>query len=184
GLEHGLIELAKLRASQINGCAHCIDMHTKELRADGESEQRLYLLAAWRESPFYSERERAALAWTEALTLVTDGHMPDDVYETAHAQFSEEELVHLSVAVVAINGANRLNIAFRRVPGAYRAQVPAAECWPPAVPLAPAPARASPPRGCRRIARRNGPPAAPAPTSCRSRTTVTPISAGTTHSAG
>jgi len=102
-------------------------MHTKELRADGESEQRLYLLAAWRESPFYSERERAALAWTEALTLVTDGHVPDDVYETARAQFSEEELVNLSVAVVAINGANRLNIAFRTVPGSYRAKVRAAE---------------------------------------------------------
>jgi len=127
GLEHGLLELVKLRASQINGCAHCIDMHTKELRAAGEDEQRLYLLNAWRESPFYSERERAALAWTEALTLVTDGHVPDDVYETARAQFSEAELVNLSVAIVAINGANRLNIAFRTVPGAYRAKVRAAE---------------------------------------------------------
>jgi AhpD family alkylhydroperoxidase len=126
GLEHGLLELVKLRASQINGCAHCIDMHTKELRADGETEQRLYLLDAWRESPFYSERERAALAWTEALTRVTDGHVPDDVYETARRQFSEEELANLSVAIVAINGANRLNIAFRTVPGAYRAKVRAA----------------------------------------------------------
>ena len=127
GLEHSLLELIKLRASQINGCAHCIDMHTKELRAAGEDEQRLYLLNAWRESPFYSERERAALAWTEALTLVTHGHVPDDVYETARAQFSEAELVNLSVAIVAINGANRLNIAFRTVPGAYRAKVRAAE---------------------------------------------------------
>jgi AhpD family alkylhydroperoxidase len=126
GLEHGLLELVKLRASQINGCAHCIDMHTKELRADGETEQRLYLLDAWRESPFYSERERAALAWTEALTLVTDGHVPDDVYETARAQFGEEELANLSIAIVAINGANRLNIAFRTVPGSYRAKVRAA----------------------------------------------------------
>jgi AhpD family alkylhydroperoxidase len=126
GLEHGLLELVKLRASQVNGCAHCIDMHTNELRADGETEQRLYLLDAWRESPFYSERERAALAWTEALTRVTDGHVPDDVYETARRQFSEEELANLSVAIVAINGANRLNIAFRTVPGSYRAKVRAA----------------------------------------------------------
>jgi len=126
GLEHGLLELVKLRASQINGCAHCIDMHTKELRADGETEQRLYLLDAWRESPFYSERERAALAWTEALTLITDGHVPDDVYEKARAQFDEQELANLSLAIVAINGANRLNIAFRTVPGSYRAKVRAA----------------------------------------------------------
>lgn len=120
GLEHTLLELVKLRASQINGCAHCIDMHTKELRADGESEQRLYLLNAWRESPFYSDRERAALAWTEVLTLLTDGHVPDGVYDIARTQFSEEELVNLTMAVVAINGANRLNIAFRTVPGSYR----------------------------------------------------------------
>ena len=122
GLEHSLLELVKLRASQINRCAHCIDMHAKELRAAGESEQRIYLLDAWQESPFYSERERAALAWTEALTLVTDGHVPDDVYAQARAAFSEEELVNLSLAVVAINGANRLNIAFRTVPGSYRAR--------------------------------------------------------------
>jgi AhpD family alkylhydroperoxidase len=127
GLEHGLLELIKLRASQINGCAHCIDMHTKELRAAGEGEQRLYLLDAWRESPFYSERERAALAWTEAVTLVTEGHVPDDVYATARAQFSEEELVNLTMAIIAINGANRLNIAFRTVPGSYQAKVRAAE---------------------------------------------------------
>jgi AhpD family alkylhydroperoxidase len=122
GLEHSLLELMKLRASQINGCAHCIDMHTKELRADGESEQRLYLLSAWRESPFYSDRERAALAWTEALTLVTEGHVPDEVYALARAQFNEEELANLTFAIVAINGANRINIAFRTVPGSYRAR--------------------------------------------------------------
>ena len=121
GLERKLLELVKLRASQINGCAQCIDMHTKELRADGESEQRLYLLCAWRESPFYNDRERAALAWTEALTLVTNGHVPDEVYEAARAQFSEEALANLTLAIVAINGANRLNIAFRTVPGNYRA---------------------------------------------------------------
>ena len=127
GLEHTLLELVKLRASQINGCAHCIDMHTKELRAAGEPEQRLYLLNAWQESPLYSERERAALGWTEALTLVTAGHVPDEVYAAARAQFSEEELANLTVAIVAINGANRLNIAFRTVPGAYRAKARAAE---------------------------------------------------------
>jgi AhpD family alkylhydroperoxidase len=120
GLEHSLLELVKLRASQINGCAHCIDMHTKELRADGESEQRLYLLNAWEESPFYSDRERAALAWTEALTLVTEGHVPDEAYELARAQFSEQELANLTFAIVAINGANRINIAFRTVPGSYQ----------------------------------------------------------------
>jgi AhpD family alkylhydroperoxidase len=127
GLDHGLLELMKLRASQLNGCAHCIDMHTKELRADGESEQRLYLLNAWRESPFYSERERAALAWTEALTLVTEGRVPDEVYEEASRQFNQEELVNLTIAVVAINGANRLNIAFRTVPGSHQARRRAAE---------------------------------------------------------
>ena len=120
GLDHMLLELVKLRASQINGCAHCIDMHTKELRAGGESEQRLYLLNAWEESPFYSDRERAALAWTEALTLITEGHVPDEVYEQARTQFSEEELANLTLAIVAINGANRLNIAFRTVPGSYQ----------------------------------------------------------------
>jgi AhpD family alkylhydroperoxidase len=127
GLEHSLLELVKLRASQINGCAHCIDMHSKELRADGESEQRLYLLDAWRESPQFSERERAALAWTEAVTLVANGHVPDDVYEQARAQFSEQEIVNLTLALVAINGANRLNIAFRTVPGSHQARRRAAE---------------------------------------------------------
>jgi len=123
GLEHTLLELVKLRASQLNGCAHCIDMHTKELRAAGESEQRLYLLDAWEESPFYTDRERAALAWTEALTLITEGHVPDAVYELARTQFDEQELANLTLAIVAINGANRLNIAFRTVPGSYRARV-------------------------------------------------------------
>ena len=121
GLEHTLLELVKLRASQINGCAHCIDMHTKELRAAGESEQRLYLLNAWQEAPFYSARERAALAWTEALTLITQGHVTDAVYEQARDEFDEQELANLTLAIVAINGANRLNIAFRTVPGSYRA---------------------------------------------------------------
>ena len=120
GLDHQLLELVNLRASQINGCAHCIDMHVKELRAAGESEQRIYLLDAWRESPLYTARERAALAWTEALTLVAEGHVPDAVYDEARAQFGEAELVNLSLAIVAINGANRLNIAFRTVPGSYQ----------------------------------------------------------------
>jgi AhpD family alkylhydroperoxidase len=127
GLDHSLMELVKLRASQINGCAHCMDMHTKELRADGESEQKLYLLSAWRESPFYTERERAALAWTEAVTLVASSQVPDDVYDEARKQFSEEELVNLTFALIAINGANRLNVAFRTVPGSYQPRRRAAE---------------------------------------------------------
>jgi AhpD family alkylhydroperoxidase len=127
GLDHSLLELVKLRASQLNGCAHCIDMHTKELRADGESEQRLYLLNAWRESPFYTERERAALGWTEAVTLLPDRQVADDVYDAARKQFSEEELVNLTLALVAINGANRLNIAFRTVPGSHQVRRRAAE---------------------------------------------------------
>jgi AhpD family alkylhydroperoxidase len=119
GLEKTLLELVKLRASQINGCGHCLDMHWKELRAAGEPEQRLYLLDAWRESPVYSDRERAALAWTEAVTLVTGG-VPDDVYEQARQQFTEGELANLTLAIVAINGNNRINIAFRTVPGEYQ----------------------------------------------------------------
>ncbi|HWH68738.1 MAG TPA: carboxymuconolactone decarboxylase family protein [Candidatus Sulfotelmatobacter sp.] len=122
GLPENLLHLLKLRVSQINGCAYCIDMHSKDLRAAGESEQRLYLLDAWREAPFYTERERAALAWAEAVTLVTEGHVPDDVYEQARAQFSEEELVNLTMAVVTINSWNRLSIAFRSVAGAYQPQ--------------------------------------------------------------
>ena len=120
GLEAQLLHLLEFRVSQINGCAYCLDMHSKDLRAAGESEQRLYLLDAWRESPFYTERERAALAWAEAVTLVTEGHVPDEVYDQARAQFGEEELVNLTLAVVAINGWNRLNIAFRTTPGSYQ----------------------------------------------------------------
>jgi AhpD family alkylhydroperoxidase len=126
-LDRGLLELIKLRASQINGCAHCIDMHAKELRADGESEQRLDLLSAWREAPFYSERERAALAWTEAVTLVAQSQVPDEVYEQARKAFTETELVELTLAIVAINGANRLNVAFRTVPGSHQVRRRAAE---------------------------------------------------------
>jgi AhpD family alkylhydroperoxidase len=119
GLEPSLLELVKTRASQINGCAFCIDMHTKDARAAGESEQRLYGLSAWREAPFYSDRERAALDWTEAVTLVADGHVPDAVYESVRRHFSEQELANLTVAVIAINGWNRLAIAFRTVAGTY-----------------------------------------------------------------
>src|SRR4051812_35627368 len=120
GLEHSLLDLVKTRASQINGCAMCIDMHTKEARARGESEQRLYLLNAWRETPFYTDRERAALLWTEALTLIAEDRVPDDVYEAVRPWFSEEELVDLTMAVVAINSWNRLNVALRSVPGGYQ----------------------------------------------------------------
>lgn len=115
GLEHSLLELVKMRASQINGCAYCVDMHSKEARKDGESEQRLYLLSAWRESPLYSDRERAALAWTEALTLIAQTHAPDEVYDEARRHFTEAETVRLSVLVVTINGWNRLAIASRSV---------------------------------------------------------------------
>jgi AhpD family alkylhydroperoxidase len=119
-LEPSLLELVKMRASQINGCAYCLDMHSKDARAAGESEQRLYALNAWRETPFFTDRERAALAWTEAVTLVHQGHVPDDVYAEARQRFSEEELVNLTLAIVAINGWNRLAIAFRAVPGEYK----------------------------------------------------------------
>ena len=120
GLEPSLVDLVKLRASLINGCAYCIDMHTKDARARGESEQRLYALSAWRETPFYTERERAALAWTEAVTLVSESHVPDAVYEEAHQQFGEKELTDLTLAVIAINGWNRLAISFRTEPGTYQ----------------------------------------------------------------
>ena len=119
GLEKGLLDLVYFRVSQINGCAYCLDMHSKDLRADGESEQRLYGLEAWRESPFYSDRERAALAWAEAVTTLSGKEVPDDVYDQARAQFSEAELVNLTLAVITINGWNRLNIAFRTTPGTY-----------------------------------------------------------------
>lgn len=120
GLEAPLLELVKTRASQINGCAFCLDMHTKDARARGETEQRLYALSAWRETPFYTDRERAALAWTDAVTLVSETHVPDDVYEQARAQFSEEELANLTLAIIAINGWNRFAISFRTVPGTYQ----------------------------------------------------------------
>jgi AhpD family alkylhydroperoxidase len=120
GLEAGLLNLVQLRASQLNGCAYCIDMHWKDLRAAGEGEQRLYGLAAWRESPYYSDRERAALAWTEAVTLITAGHVEDAVHEAVRPHFSEKELCDLTLAVAAINAWNRLAIASRTVPGTYR----------------------------------------------------------------
>jgi AhpD family alkylhydroperoxidase len=119
GLDRGLLDLVRMRASQINGCAYCLDMHSKDARANGETEQRLYGLNAWRETPYYSAGERAALEWTEALTLVSETHAPDEVYERVREQFSENELVHLTLAIVSINGWNRLNIAAQTVPGGY-----------------------------------------------------------------
>ena len=116
GLEVSLLELVKLRASQINGCAFCLDMHTRDARKLGESEERIYMLDAWRESPLYSDRERAALAWTESLTLVASTRAPDDVYDMVKAAFSDEEQVKLTMAIVTINCWNRLNVAFRTVP--------------------------------------------------------------------
>jgi AhpD family alkylhydroperoxidase len=120
GLEECLMTLIDFRASQINGCAYCLDMHSKDLRAAGETEQRLYSVDAWRECPYYTDRERAALEWTEALTMITDGHVPDEVYENVRRQFNDNELSNLTLAVAAINGWNRLNIAARTVPGDYR----------------------------------------------------------------
>jgi AhpD family alkylhydroperoxidase len=119
GFDDKLLDLVRMRASQLNGCSYCLDMHSKDARAAGETEQRLYGLDAWRETPYYSARERAALEWTEALTLVAETHAPNDVYERVREQFSEDELVHLSLANVAINGWNRLNIAAGTVPGGY-----------------------------------------------------------------
>lgn len=121
GLESRLLHLVKVRASQINGCAQCLDMHTKDARAEGESEQRLYALNAWRETPFFDARERAALEWTEAVTRVAESHVPDDVYELVRQHFTEQELVDLTLGITNINAWNRLNIAFRTVPGIYRA---------------------------------------------------------------
>jgi AhpD family alkylhydroperoxidase len=123
GLDAALLHLIKLRASQINGCAYCLDMHWKDLRAIGETEQRLYSLDAWRECPYYSDRERAALAWTEAVTRVADGHVPDAVYDEARTHFSEKELADLTLAVAAINAWNRLAIAARVEPGLYKPAV-------------------------------------------------------------
>lgn len=120
GLEHSLLELVKLRASQINGCAYCVDMHTKDARALGETEQRLYCLSVWRETPFYTERERAALEWTEALTLISETHVPDEIYEAVRPHFSDRELADLTLAIVLINGWNRFAIAFRSEVGTYQ----------------------------------------------------------------
>lgn len=120
GLEESLIHLIKLRASQINGCAYCLDMHWKDLRAIGEKEQRLYSLDAWRESPYYTDRERAALTWTEAVTLIADSHVPDAVYEEVRPHFSEKELSDLTLAVATINAWNRLSISARTVPSTYQ----------------------------------------------------------------
>ena len=116
GLEQSLIELVKTRASQINGCAFCINMHTQDARKHGETEQRLYLLNAWRESPVYTDRERAALAWTEAVTRISETHAPDDVYEEVRAQFSEADTVNLTMLIATINAWNRIAISFRAVP--------------------------------------------------------------------
>ncbi|MGH7071459.1 MAG: carboxymuconolactone decarboxylase family protein [Acetobacteraceae bacterium] len=120
GLEHSLLELVKTRASQINGCAHCLDMHTKDARAAGETEQRLYVLAAWREAPFYTPRERAALAWTEAVTGISAGSIEDALYQDVRRHFSEKEIVDLTFAMIAINGWNRLAIPFRAPVGSYQ----------------------------------------------------------------
>jgi AhpD family alkylhydroperoxidase len=121
GLEQSLIELVLMRVSQLNGCAYCLDMHSKDARAAGETEQRLYLLQAWREAPFYSARERAALAWCEAVTKLDPVHgVPDEVYEEARAQFSEEGLIDLNMAVILINGWNRIAIPSRTDAGSYK----------------------------------------------------------------
>jgi len=120
GIESNLLELVKLRASQINHCAYCIDMHWKDLRAAGETEQRLYGLSAWEESPYYTDRERAALAWTEAVTVMTDGFIPDSVYEAVRPHFSEKELVDLTVAIATINSWNRMSVGFRSKAGDYQ----------------------------------------------------------------
>lgn len=119
-LEKPLIELMKMRASQINGCAYCIDMHSKDARAAGESEQRLYALDAWRETPFYTERERAALAWTEAVTLLQQGHVPDEVFEEVRQQFKDNEIADLTLVTATINAWNRIAISLRAVPGTYQ----------------------------------------------------------------
>jgi AhpD family alkylhydroperoxidase len=122
GLERSLLFLIQLRASQINGCAYCLDMHWKDLRAIGETEQRLYSLDAWRECPYYTDRERAALAWAEAVTRITEGHVPDAVYEEVRPHFTEKELSDLTFALATINAWNRLAIASRTVPGGYKSQ--------------------------------------------------------------
>lgn len=118
-LEPGLLELVRLRSSMINGCAYCVDMHTKDARAAGESEQRLYAVSVWREAPFFSARERAALAWTDAVTQVSADHVPDELYRATREQFNEKELVDLTMAIIAINSWNRLAISFRTLAGTY-----------------------------------------------------------------
>jgi len=125
-LDKRLFELVKIRASQINGCAYCLDMHTKDARAAGESEQRIYALSAWRETPFFNDRERAALEWTEAVTLVGETHVPDELYARVSTQFTEDELVALTFGVVVINSWNRLAISFRPVVGSYEPAAAAA----------------------------------------------------------
>ena len=119
-LEPSLFHLVQIRASQINGCAYCIDMHTKDARVAGETEQRIYALNAWRETPFFSDRERAALEWTEAVTRVGDTHVPDEIYQRAAAQFNESELVALTFGVIVINSWNRLAVSFRAPVGTYQ----------------------------------------------------------------
>jgi len=120
GLDTKLLELVRMRASQLNGCAYCLDMHSKDARAEGETEQRIYELNAWRETPFYSDRERAALEWTEAVTLVSETHVPDDVYERVRRHFNQDEIANLTLAIATINVWNRLAISFRTVPGTYQ----------------------------------------------------------------
>lgn len=119
-LDPVIFELVKMRASQINRCAFCLDMHSKDARAEGETEQRLYLLNAWREAPFYSDKERAALEWTEALTLIHENHITDDFYEEINRHFTEEEMMALTMTIIAINGWNRLSIAFGTKAGSYK----------------------------------------------------------------
>jgi len=126
GLDHTLIHLLKLRASQLNGCAYCIDMHSIDARAAGETEQRLYALDAWRDTPFFSERERAALAWVEAVTLVSQDHVPDGVFDEAREHFSEQEIVDLTYLAATINAWNRIAISLRAVPGRYKARAASA----------------------------------------------------------
>ncbi len=124
GLEPSLLHLARIRASQLCGCAYCIDMHTKEARALGESEQRIYALDVWERTPFYTDRERAALAWTEAVTLIGESHVPDELYESVTQQFTPKELVDLTLAIISVNSGIRLATGFRTVPGSYHPDSP------------------------------------------------------------
>lgn len=119
GLDNSLLELVRLRASYLNGCAYCVDMHSKDARAEGETEQRIYSVPVWRETPYYTPRERAALEWTEVVTRISEHGVPDEVYASARKEFGEEELVELTMAVIAINGWNRLAIGFASEPGSY-----------------------------------------------------------------